>query len=187
MPRCLIVHATTEGQTSKIAAALAETLKERGLEVDVHEGPDPSATATGYDAVLVGGSIHAGSFQRGLVRWTEKHRSELNAIHNGFFGVCLTAASDEPDDRKEVQGYADRFMEQTGWKPDRVAMFAGALAFTRYGLIKRWLMTAIARKKTPDIDTSRDYELTDWEDVAAFAQHFADGLEHPRPVVVERT
>jgi len=37
MTRILVVYATTDGHTAKIAAAVANTLRARGATVDVHE------------------------------------------------------------------------------------------------------------------------------------------------------
>jgi menaquinone-dependent protoporphyrinogen oxidase len=181
MPRCLIIHATTEGQTRKVATCIAETLRAEGLEVRVHEGPETAPPPEGYDGVLLGGSIHVGKFQSSVTKWAKAHHGALADLHDGFFGVCMTAASDDPEKKNEVRGYVDSFMAATDWRPDRVAMFAGALAFTQYGVIKRWLMRAIASKGDPPItDTSHDYEFTNWEDVQGFARQFARDLKRER-------
>lgn len=182
MPRALIVYATGEGQTRKIANALAETLRGEDFTVDVVEDPDDDVRPGDYDAVLVGGSIHIGKVQRSIIDWARRHHEALEARHDAFFGVCMAAASDAPAKREEVQGYVDTFLELAHWHPDRAIMFAGALRFTQYGLIKRWLMAAIARSShTPFEDTRHDYEFTDWSSVEAFGKAFARELALPRP------
>ncbi len=50
---------------------------------------------------------------------------------------------------------------------------AGALRYSQYGLLKRVVMRRIAGKESGDTDTSRDYEYTNWDDVAMFARQFS--------------
>jgi len=62
MARALILYATTEGQTARIAERMATVLRERGHSVDTHRagrgdaGPDPAD----FDGVIVGAPIHYG-------------------------------------------------------------------------------------------------------------------------------
>jgi menaquinone-dependent protoporphyrinogen oxidase len=55
--------------------------------------------------------------------------------------------------------------------------FAGALKYTRYSWLKRMLMKHIAEKEGGDVDTSRDFEYTDWEQVTRFAERFFAALD----------
>jgi menaquinone-dependent protoporphyrinogen oxidase len=68
-------------------------------------------------------------------------------------------------------------LDATGLDPDVVGLFAGALAYRRYGWFKRHLMRSIARRQGGDTDMTRDFEYTDWDAVTEFA---ADALEHIR-------
>jgi hypothetical protein len=63
-------------------------------------------------------------------------------------------------------------MDTCGWQPDQIGVFAGALLYTQYGLIKRYLMKSISKQMEGDTDVSRDYEYTDWESVDDFAEIF---------------
>ena len=49
---------------------------------------------------------------------------------------------------------------------------AGAFRYTEYDFFKRWALKYIAWHKGAPTDTSRDYELTDWEDLARFVDGF---------------
>ena len=91
--------------------------------------------------------------------------------------MSLSAAIDDESHRAEAMGYIDDLIEDTGWHPDRVALFGGALRYSEYGFITRSLMKSIARKETGDTDASRDYEYTDWEEVRLFAEEFAAFVE----------
>ena len=68
---------------------------------------------------------------------------------------------------------------EAGWRPDKVALFGGALLYAQYGFIKRRMMKKIAGDKPGSLgtDTSRDYIYTEWDGVKRFAEHFATDLE----------
>jgi menaquinone-dependent protoporphyrinogen IX oxidase len=50
------------------------------------------------------------------------------------------------------------FQQETVWHPQSVASFAGALAYSKYGFLKRLVMKRIARQAGGETDTSHDYE-----------------------------
>ena len=130
-----------------------------------------------YDGVVVGASVHAGSFQSGVTRFAESNRESLAAHPNGFYFLSLTAADDAAESREAVAGLGAAMEAETGWRPDEVAAFAGALRYSEYGPIKRFVMRRIARRYDGGTDTSRDYEYTDWDEVDAFADRFAERVE----------
>src|SRR5690606_41877313 len=82
----------------------------------------------------------------------------------------------------------------TGWQPAEAVAFAGALRYSAYNLLLRWVMRRIARKAAAHLpgatDTSRDHEYTDWAAVDAFADAFAHRLvaaEAQEPAAVRRS
>jgi menaquinone-dependent protoporphyrinogen oxidase len=107
-------------------------------------------------------------------------RAERNALRtrpSAFFQVCLSAAAATRDRRTEGDRYVEEFVAATGWRPDRTAVFAGALRYSQYGFLERAMMKRIAAEMGGDTDTSRDYEYTDWDAVERFAAEFADLVE----------
>lgn len=179
MADILILYGTSEGQTAKVADRIASTLadlehtpepvdnKHRGTDLDLAD----------YDAVLVGASIHMGKHQKGVTSFVKAHRDTLETLPSGFFQVSLSAAIDDEAHHQEAMGYIDDLIEATGWQPDRIAVFGGAIRYSEYGFITRSLMKSIAKEATGDVDTSRDYEYTDWDEVDAFTREFAVFVE----------
>jgi menaquinone-dependent protoporphyrinogen oxidase len=109
--------------------------------------------------------------------FVRENRDTLERLPSAFFSVSLAAHDDTDEARKEVAGYVEQFVQQTGWRPGKVGVFAGALLYTRYGFFKRWVMKKIAHNKgNPDTDTSLDYVYTDWEGVTRFAEEFLETL-----------
>jgi menaquinone-dependent protoporphyrinogen oxidase len=175
----LIPFATTEGQTGRIAEVVADVVRERGHQADVVDLKELEGTLPDrYDAVVVGASIHMGKHDKRVLEFVKRNHEALNRLPSAFFSVSLAAAGDT----HEAEGYVDLFEEESGWRPDAVAMFAGALPYTQYGFVKRHLMKRIVKDKPGELglDTSRDYVYTEWDAVRRFAEQFAGTLE-PTP------
>jgi menaquinone-dependent protoporphyrinogen oxidase len=174
MAKALIVYGTTEGQTAKIAQHIADAGRKVGHSVDVVHAPEilPGDSLDGYAAVLVGGSLHEGRYQRDVAKFVEQRREWLGKRRSGFFSVSLGAASRNPEEVAEVQHLIDTFATERSWKPDMTASFAGALKYTQYNWLKRALMKHISKKEGGSTDTGRDHEYTDWAQVTQFAERF---------------
>jgi menaquinone-dependent protoporphyrinogen oxidase len=172
MMRVLIAYGTTEGQTARISEYLAEVIRDHGHEayaVDIKGSGAPEPDD--YDAVIVGASIHMGKHEDYVRDFVRENRDALERLPSAFFSVSLAAH----DDTEEAEGYIEEFVQETGWHPSMVGLFGGALLYTQYGFIKRYVMKRIARHKgSPDTDTSRDYVYTEWESVKHFAEEFLE-------------
>ncbi|MFB6151136.1 MAG: flavodoxin domain-containing protein [Haloarculaceae archaeon] len=177
MASVLVCYGTIEGQTGTVADRIATALEAGGHEPTVVDLGGADADPADFDAVLVGSSIHVGSHQSAVTGFAEANRDALAGRPTGFFQVSLSSAVDDEKRRADAAGYANDFVEATGWEPDRVGLFGGALRYSEYGFLKRWMMKRIAKGATGDTDTSRDYEYTDWEEVEAFANDFAAFVE----------
>jgi menaquinone-dependent protoporphyrinogen oxidase len=173
MLRILIPYGTTEGQTARIADYLAQMIRGWGHEAyptDIEAGAPAPA---GYDAVIVGASVHRGKHQHGVRDYVRRNLPALEHLPSAFFSVSLAIQEGTEEGRREAAGYVETFVRETGWRPGKVGLFAGALLYTRYGFFLRWIMKRIARSKgSADLDTSRDYVYTDWSEVRRFAEEF---------------
>ncbi len=178
MPRILLLYATMEGQTRLIAERIARTLRERGNSVELlpADTTGQELNPAAYDAVMVGASIHYGHHPASLHKLIRKHRGVLASRPCAFFSVSLSAGGPRPKPHA-AQRYLDKFMRKTGWQPQLVASFAGALKYSVYGPIKRRVMIVFMTLGGGETDTSRDYEYTDWDAVDRFANTYAQNLK----------
>ena len=174
----LIVYASSEGQTAKVADHLGDVLREHDVEFEEYAvGGVPGDLDLGdYDGVLLGASVHMGKHQKSMRKFVKRHREALVDAYSGFFQVSLSSASDDEQRQREAADYVENLVDETGWEPDHVGVFGGALKFSEYGFIKGKLMKAIA-SGMGDVDTAADQEFTDWAEVTAFAEAFLSGLE----------
>lgn len=104
------------------------------------------------------------------MRWVRHHRKYLASRQSALFSVSLNAADRRPQARRADRAILEAFMRESGWTPSHATALAGALNYRRYGLLVRWLMKRISRSTGGPTDTSRDYEMTDWEDVDGFLE-----------------
>jgi menaquinone-dependent protoporphyrinogen oxidase len=181
MTRILIVYGSTEGHTTKVAAHMAEAIRAAGNLVELHEAKElrKELVTQHFDGIIVGGSVHAGDHQSSLREFVKRNREVLESVPSAFFSVSLANAdADEDEDAAaESKAVIDKFIAETGWQPKRVEQIAGALVYTQYNLFIRHLMKLIAKSHgRTELDTSRDFDFTDWDAVGRFAVDFAQSV-----------
>ena len=185
--KILIVYGTTEGQTRKIARYMEDVLQEAGHKVSIADASDEPPAPDGYDAILVGGSIHIHKYQSAVTHYITNNIAKLNKLPGAFFSVCLAIASEFEDEHREARKVTSDFLEQTGWKPLMTTQIAGALKYSKYDFLKRILLKMIAKREGHITDTSQDYEFTDWSAVKQFVIDFSDKASQKilQPIVKE--
>lgn len=171
MARYIVAYISANGQTRKIAEAVAAALKEKGMPAELVDIKKAGGKISANDlkGIFLGAYIHAGKYPGGLFRFVARNRQVLMSIPVHFFTVCLAAKATTEDSKKTMDGYLESFREVSGLTPATTAFFAGALPYTRYNPIVRAIMRKISGSTGGDCDTSRDFEYTDWQAVKKFA------------------
>lgn len=167
-PAVLVVFHTGEGQTATIAHHIGRRLDDRGARTTVRSVDDAPPPA-GFDAVVIGDSIHLGRHSRELTDYATSHCEAINSGPAALFQVSLASAQSDDESVQLASQMVDDFCTATGVEPDRVGLFAGALAYSRYRGVRRFLMRHIAEKGALDTDSSHDHSYTDWNAVDDFA------------------
>jgi menaquinone-dependent protoporphyrinogen oxidase len=177
-PGILVLYGTTEGQTRKIARFIADRLTARGSEVTLIDAAEAEAELDprAFGAAVIAASLHAGHYQSAVVDFVRRHRDALDVMPTAFVSVSLSAASHDADDLDGLARCLADFEHRTRWTPREVHHAAGAFRFTQYDFLKRWALKYIAYRKGQPTDTSRDYELTDWDALGTFVDRFAATL-----------
>jgi menaquinone-dependent protoporphyrinogen oxidase len=182
--RTAIFYATREGQTRRIALRIANGLRLHGVEADVFNvAKDTPPDWPAYTSACVAASVHRGHHEREMIAFVKRHRAELERLDAPFLSVTLSEAGVEDPKRTDdvrrraaadVRKMLDVFVADTGWRPSRMVPVAGALSYTKYNLLVRFIMKRIARAEGAPTDTSRDYEFTDWGAIDRFAGELAE-------------
>ena len=176
MSEVLVFYATTDGHTRRIAEYMATVLREEGLSSRAIEVGSRAADAIDWrdvQAVALTASVHAGHHQPAAEAFARRNLKELSLRPSLFVSVCLSICSAIPDEVAAARRVAAALPERVGWRPMRVAAVAGRLAYTQYGFLKRWIMQRIAAKSGGPTDTTRDHDLTDWQEVRQLALDLA--------------
>jgi menaquinone-dependent protoporphyrinogen oxidase len=172
----LVLYGTGEGQTAKVAERVRDALVGRGHDATAVDAADSESVDVGaFDAAIVGASVHRGTHQSSVRSFLENNREALSVRPTAFFQVSLSSATS--DGRERAAGYVDELLDSTGWNPDRIGLFGGALRYSEYGFIERLVMRRIAKRELPDADTAGDTEFTDWATVDDFAADVAAFVE----------
>lgn len=175
--RTLVIFASEEGQTAKIAECIASRFAFHQIPCDcvsvTQHGIDAVAVDA-YDAVVIGSPIHYSHYDPRLAEMIKNFREDLNEIPSAFFSVSLGILSDEETEKDEVHRITDAYLANTQWNPSMKVHFAGTLAYSKYGWVKRRLMRFVVRKAGGPTDVRYDYEFTDWQQVQIFVDRFVE-------------
>ena len=167
------------GQTEKVAQYLRDIYAGRGINASLLRCKDPASSleAREADAVLIGSPIRAGRYHKKVLAFVKNNADWLKEKKTGLFVVCLTAKSSDEQAQKEIQKYMDEFRGLAGLSPALSRAFGGALVYTKYNFILRYIMKRINQKYGGDIDTSKDFIYTNWDEVKSFADEFVGAIE----------
>jgi menaquinone-dependent protoporphyrinogen oxidase len=179
MARILVIYATKEGQSEKIARRVATAIEDHGHEAELIdiEHARPPEDVERYRAVVVCAPIHARGYPRSILRFARDHREQLERVPSAFLSIGLAVASRTHDGRAQTLPIVEDFVKKSGWRPQRVELVAGALPYSKYNFLVRYVMRRISEKEGGDTDTSRDYEYTDWKALDRFAAEWSETIE----------
>ena len=181
MKSALIVYATREGQTGKVATRISTQMASTGANVRLVNAKDRDLTdCTNFDRyvlLIFGASMHAGGLEKELTEFVNGNKEKIELKQRSFFLVLLSAATKDPALKAKSLADACRKMEeQLHVSFDDVEMIAGALRYSQYSLPLKWMMRRIARNAGEATDMSRDYEYTDWQQVERYATRLVKTL-----------
>lgn len=136
--RVLVVYGTKSGCTAGVAEQIGTTLTEKGASVDVASADD-AGEAAGYDAVVVGSGVRAGTWHQAARTWVADNSAALKSRPVAFYtcGLMIAQGAEKVD---EVRGYTDKVIEETGVIPVDIGLFAGWNEPKAFTLVERGIM-----------------------------------------------
>jgi menaquinone-dependent protoporphyrinogen oxidase len=187
-----MLYATREGHTRRVTDRLATFVETHGLAVETIDAAHIPAgfSLDRYCAAVIAASVHRAAHEREIVEFVKDHLDMLNHMPTAFLSLSLSEAGAEdekaPPERRaqaasDVNRMIDVFLQETGWHPDRIQAAAGALLFTKYNFLLRFVMKRISRQAGGATDTSKDYEYTDWKALYHFVDEFVQAIPTVEP------
>lgn len=153
----LIVYCSSHGTTAKAAQILADRLDGKVELVDLNKFKDPDLTA--YDAVIIGGSIHAGNIQRKVKQFINKNHDILLTKKIGFFLCCYR----EGDEAK--MQFEQAFPQDLRAIAKSEGLFGGEFIFANMNVIERIIIKKVA-------GVAGDHSTFNVDSIKKFAQQF---------------
>ena len=168
----LILFASIEGQTRKIAQFIEETVRSAGHDPTIVDVSDKMADVTfdGFDTVILAAPVHERRHPPNFEVLLTASRADLEARRTLMISVSLGAAF--PKLMGEAQEYMDEMKMRTGLKPNAEALVAGAVRPSSYGYYETEVLRhAILRHQTIDPRT-QECEFTDWDALGRVVTRF---------------
>ncbi|MBB3146846.1 menaquinone-dependent protoporphyrinogen oxidase [Phyllobacterium trifolii] len=182
----LVLYSTIEGQTRKIAEAVASHLETQGHMVMLTDANQVGFADPGTsDGAILCAPVHIGRYPSPFVHYVHDWGTVLNDMPSAFISVSLSIASADEEEKTEARDYPVRLADETGWKPRFVLHCAGALKYTEYDFFKRWMLKRIASAEGGPIDTKHDHELTNWTEIKRFVDDILRALVKERNLAGE--
>ena len=169
MNRLLVVYATRYGHSELIARRIAAVAGAQASVIDVRRVTD----LLSYDAIVIVAPIYLGRHLKSIRRFVTKNRLRLASMRSAFVSVSGSAA--DPATRPHAEQCVNDFFRDSGWTASQTLLIGGAVNFTRYNPLVRWITKKAFSKAGQPLDTSRDYDFTDWQALERFASDFVSG------------
>ncbi len=173
----MIIYGTIEGQTRKISRFMENVLQEENHQVAIANVVEDPPSPKNFDSVFIGSSIHISKYNSLVKKYVQDNVKILNEKPTAFFSVSMAIASDIKEEHEEVAQIANSFLKETKWNANVTWQIAGALKYTKYDYFKKLIMRSIAKKEGGSVDTSQDYEYTDWPKVKEQVLNFINSLK----------
>jgi menaquinone-dependent protoporphyrinogen oxidase len=162
----LVGYATRYGSTQEVAEAVAETLREGGLTVDIQPLREVR-TLAGYQAIVLGAPLFMFHWHKEALRFLSRYHDVLMERPVAVFALGPVHDPYDEQEWKDSGAQLEKELAQFPWfKPVDLQMFGG-----KYDPAKLGFPLKMFAGKEPASD------LRDWPAVRAWASNLAVRLE----------
>ncbi len=161
--KVLIIFETGEGQTAKIAQAVATQARQIGHVVTVHDLSDTAADLPISDAdrIILAAPVHERRHPKGFEALLSTRGKEISARPSLMLSVSLKAAFFEG--LEEARDYLVEMEMRTGFTPTQEALVAGAVRPSSYDYYQSQIVRHVALAGHDVELQERETEFTDWD------------------------
>ncbi len=171
--RILVVYASRYRFTRGIAECIADTLRSRGMLVEVQEVGE-ARDVTSYDAFVVGSAVYFGSWIKAVSNFVRRNSATLAKRPVWLFSSGPLLSDTRLDDPKLVPKEIEEFKGSI--KPRDHRIFFGAFNHSKLCFRDRMIVKLPAAK-----ELFREGDFRNWEDIEAWASGIAQALADPLP------
>ncbi|WP_298973299.1 flavodoxin domain-containing protein [uncultured Roseobacter sp.] len=173
----LLVYATVEGQTGKVADAVQEQLRTMGCEFEVMNTAEKTAPVTfkGVDKVILAAPVHERRHPETFEVFLTAHRQELQKCETLLLSVSLSAAF--PEGMEEAKEYVTELKMRTELDPSAEVLVAGAVRSRHYDYYATQVLRHVVLRDQDYNPAVDEHEFTDWEALAIEVAKFTGADE----------
>ena len=130
--KILVTYATSAGSTAEVADAIAKTLAESGILIDIKPVANVKEIKD-YKAVVLGSAVIKGDVLPEALEFVKRYKTELKSIPVAYFIVCMTLKENTEEKRKKANAYLDPLRNEL--TPVDTGQFAGKLDYSKLGSV----------------------------------------------------
>ena len=162
--KLLILYSTVDGHTKQICEYISNKLM-GSKKINISSIDDSNSIEINeYDEIVIGASVRYGYHRKNLYEFIEINKNKLNKKKTAFFSLNLTAR--KPDKNSaDTNPYILKFLKKVNWEPNIKEVFAGRLDYPKLDLLNKLAILFIMFITNGPKDTTKTYELTDWNKV----------------------
>ncbi|MEM0950347.1 MAG: flavodoxin domain-containing protein [Pseudomonadota bacterium] len=170
----LIVFASLEGQTKKIARFVEQEVRRSGDAprlADLSVGAEHISLGDA-DAVIAAAPVHERRHPESFEVFLASQKHALANVRTLLISVSLSAAFAEGIE--EARDYVVELKMRTKFEPDMVALVAGAVRMSGYDYFQSQIVKHVVLRDHAYDPTSEEHEFTDWDALAETIARFLD-------------
>lgn len=159
--RVLVAYITRSGYTRIVARAIAQRLRDRGIEAELADLELCLRHPERYDAVVLGCAVRHHRHAEAMAEFIAEHRDALTDRITGFFAI---------DTAQQLDGHTARLLNRLRWHPTHVLVLRG----TRQPLFRELLRNLRGGPPAP-------HPTGEWPRITAFADELASRIQNTAP------
>lgn len=173
--KVLVAYASKYGSTQEVAEAIADTLRENGLSVDLEPMKELKSLEE-YTAVVLGAPLYMIHWHKDAHKFLSWHREALTNLPVAVF--ALGPLDDKEEEWKEVRSQLDKELAKFSWlKPVAVEVFGGKFDPEKL----RFPDSLIARLPASPLHNMPASDIRDWAAIRAWARSLAARFQPALP------
>jgi menaquinone-dependent protoporphyrinogen oxidase len=166
----LVGYATRYGSTQKVAEAVAETLRDCGLRVDIQPMHEVR-TLEGYDAVVLGAALYMFRWHKDARRFLSQYRKALAELPVAVFALGPVHDPYDEEEWQNSRAQLDKELAKFPWLiPVALEIFGGKFDPEKL----RFPINVLAGNEPAS-------DMRDWEAIRTWASDLAAKLEPAVP------
>lgn len=167
--KILVAVASKHGSTQEIAYFIAKVIRERGIEADVKNIEDV-AGISGYQAVVLGSAVYAGSWLKSAMDFVDERAGELSKLPVWLFSSGPIGKIPAASNAVKIEGQ----MAKTKALEHR--LFGGKVDKSQLSFAQKAMLYAVG---------AQNGDFRDWAEIENWAADIARSLSSQRAKVKE--